>query len=82
MNRNWTGKFQVTLLFAYISWKKLRSHTLQVSSEKVIVILSGTMKAKYMKEDVWKSFFVNFQRGISQFQYELSSSKKISGDIK
>ena len=23
MNRNWTGKLQVTLLFAYISWKKI-----------------------------------------------------------
>ena len=82
MNRNWTAKFQVTLLFAYIFWKKLRSYTLQVSSEKVIVILPGKMKAKYMKEDVWKSFVVSFQRGISQLQYELTSSQKISRDIK
>ena len=34
MNRNWTGKL---LLFAYISWKNLCSHTFKASLEKVVV---------------------------------------------
>ena len=50
-------KLQVTLLFAYISWKKLFSHTFKASLEEVIVMHSEKMKAKYMKDDVWKSFF-------------------------
>ena len=79
---NWTGKLQVTPLLAYISWKKLCSRTLKVSSEKVILMSSEKMKAKCMKEDVWKSFFVNFQGGISQLQYELTSSQKIFRDFK
>ena len=57
MNCNWTGKLQVALLSAYISWKKLYSHTFKASSEEVIVMHSEKMKVKYMKEDVWKSFF-------------------------
>ena len=31
VNRNWRGKLQVTLLFAYISWKKWCSHTFKAS---------------------------------------------------
>ena len=57
MNPNWTGKLQVTLIFAYISCKKFCSHTLKVSSEEVIVMASWKMKAKHMKEDMWKRFF-------------------------
>ena len=57
MNPNWTGKLQVTLIFAYISWKKFCSHTLKASSEEVIVMASWKMKAKHMKEDMWKRFF-------------------------
>ena len=38
-------------------WKKLCSHTFKASSEEVIVMHSEKMKAKYMKEDVRKSFF-------------------------
>ena len=38
MNRNWTGKLQVKLFFAYISWKKFCSHTFKVSSEEAIVM--------------------------------------------
>ena len=34
-----------------------RKYTLKISSEKVIVMPSEKMKAKYTKEDVWKSFF-------------------------
>ena len=64
MNRNWTGKL---LFSSYISWKKLRSHTFKASLEEVIVIYSEKMKAKCMKENVWKSFFFgNLQVGISQ----------------
>ena len=37
MNRNWTGKLQVTILFAYIFWKKLCLCTFKASSEEVIV---------------------------------------------
>ena len=56
MNRNWTGKLQVTILFACISWKKLYSHTFKAPLEEVIVIYSEKMKVEYMKEDVWKFF--------------------------
>ena len=57
MNRTWTGKLQVTLLSAYISWNKLCLHSFKASLEEVLVIPSEKMKAKYMKEDVWKRFF-------------------------
>ena len=40
MNRNETGKLQVTLFFAYISWKKLYSHISKATSEEVIVMRS------------------------------------------
>ena len=50
-------KLQVTLLFAYISWKKFCWHTFKASSEGVIVMRFQKMKTKYMKEDMWKSFF-------------------------
>ena len=63
MNRDWTSKLQVILLAAK---KKLASHTFKASWEEVIVMHSGKMKAKYMKEDEWKSFFVNLQADISQ----------------
>ena len=36
MNRNCTGKLQVTLLFAYISRKKLCSYTSKATTEEVI----------------------------------------------
>ena len=48
-------ELQVTLLSAYISRKKLCSQTFKAPSEKVILMYSEKMKAKYMKEDVWKS---------------------------
>ena len=57
MNRNWAGKLQVTLLSAYIFWKKLCSHSFKASLEEVTVMYSEKIKAKYMKKDVWKSFF-------------------------
>ena len=57
MNRNWTGKLQVTLLSTYISRKKLCSQTFKASSEEVILMYSEKMKAKCMKKDVRKSFF-------------------------
>ena len=34
MNLNWLGKLQVTLVFAFIFWKKLSSHTFKASSEE------------------------------------------------
>ena len=50
MNRNWTGKIQVTLLLVYIFWKKESSHSFKASLEEVIVIRSDKMKEKYIKE--------------------------------
>ena len=47
------GKLQVT---AYIYGTKLCSHTFKSSSEEVTAMYSLKMKAKYMKEDVWKFF--------------------------
>ena len=55
MNRNWTCKLEVALLFAYTSWKKLCLHAFKAFSEEVIVMRSEKTKTKYM-EDVWKSF--------------------------
>ena len=57
MNRNWTGKLQVTLLPAYITRNKLCPQIFKASSEEAIVMYSEKMKAKCMKEDVLKSFF-------------------------
>ena len=57
-NSHWTGKLQLTLLFSYTFWEKLCSHTFKASLKEVMVIPSDKMKAKYMKEDVWKSFFL------------------------
>ena len=82
MNRNWTSKLQVILRFAYISRKKFCSHTLKASLEEVIVTRSYKMKAKYMKEDMWKSFFVNLQVDILQLHYELTSSQIVFKDLK
>ena len=50
MNPDWTGKLQVKLLFT----ERDCAHTL---SKWYSDIHSEKMKAKYMKEDVWKSFF-------------------------
>ena len=69
-------KLQVTPLSAYICWKKLCSHIFKASLEEVIVMHSEKMKAKYVKEDVWKSFFfVNLQVGIPQLHNRLTSSQ-------
>ena len=66
MNRNWTGKLQVTLLSALTFPEKLYSQTFKARSQKVIVMYSEKMKAKFMKEDMWKKyFFVNLQIDIS-----------------
>ena len=54
MNRNWTSKVQVTVLFTYIFWKILYPYTFKASLKEVIVIRSEKMKAKYMKENVQK----------------------------
>ena len=83
MNRNWTGKLQVTILSAYISWKKLCSHTFKPYLEEVIGVHHEKMKAKYMKEDVWKSFyFVNLEAGILQLHYKLTYSEIFCRDFK
>ena len=57
MNRDWTGKLQVTLISTYISRKKFCSQTFKASSEELIVMYSEKIEAKCMKEDVWKRFF-------------------------
>ena len=56
MNRDWTGKLQVTLLFAYISWKKMCAHIFNASSEELIMMHHEKTKAKYMEEDERKIF--------------------------
>ena len=81
MNRNWTGILQGTLFFAYIPWKKCCSHTFRVSSKEVTVMHSEKLKAKYMKEDVWKSFFHKLAGWLSQLHYELTSSQIIFSDF-
>ena len=68
--------------YKYIYWKKLCSDTFKASSEEVIVMYSAKMKADYMKEDVWKSFFGNLQVGILQLHYRLTSSQIIFRDFK
>ena len=50
-------------------------------TEQVIVMYSEKMKEKCMKEDVWKSFFVNFQVGISQLHKRLTSSQTVFRDF-
>ena len=56
MNHDWTGKLQVTLLFAYISWKKMCAHIFNASSEELIMMHHEKTKAKYMEEDERKFF--------------------------
>ena len=60
----------------------MRAHSLKASLEEVIVKHSEKIKVKYMKEDAWKSFFVNLQAGISQLHYRLTSSQTIFRDFK
>ena len=55
------------------------SHTLKVSLEEVIIMFSEKMKAKFVKEDVWKSFFrklagshlaISFQINFSTYNFQ------------
>ena len=49
------------------------SHTLKVSLEKVIIMLSEKINAKFVKEDMRKSFFfANLQVRISQLHCRLT----------
>ena len=50
-------------------WKRLL--------KEVIVMHSEKMKAKYMKKDAWKSFFVSLQADILQLHYRLTSLQMI-----
>ena len=53
------GKIQVEplIIYIYISWKKECSHNFNVSSEETTAMRYERIKAKYIKEYVWKSFF-------------------------
>ena len=74
INRNWAGKLLVTLLAAYIFWKKLCSQTFKDSSEEVFRENIGKMDERV--------FFVNLQVGISQLHYRLTSlHKQFSGKL-
>ena len=53
----WNSDSDLFLWDIYISWKKLCSRTFKASSEEVIEMRSQKMKPKYLKEDMWKSFF-------------------------
>ena len=50
LNRNWTGKIQVTLLSAYISWKKLCLHTFKTSSKEVMLMHSEKIMASFFRK--------------------------------
>ena len=51
--------------------------------DEVIVMHFEKMKAKNMKNDMWKSFFfLNLQFGILQLHYRLTSSQIVFRDIK
>ena len=64
--------------------KKLCSQTFKASFEEVIVMYSEKMKAKCMKDDVWKSFFffINLQFDISQLHNRLTPSQTVFWDFK
>ena len=79
MNRNWPGKL---LLCAYISWKKLCSHTFKASSEKVIVCILRKWRLNARKRVCERVFFVNLQVGISRLHYNLTSSQTVIRDFK
>ena len=55
VNRNWTGKLQITLLFAY---KEIVLTHIQSLFRRSNRDASEKMKAKYMNQDVWKSVFL------------------------
>ena len=61
---NWTGKLQVTLFVAYIFPKSVLAHFQRLLGRSNRDVF-WKMKAKHMKENVWKSFFLNFQVDIS-----------------
>ena len=79
MNRNWPGKL---LLCAYISWKKLCSHTFKASSEKVIVCILRKWRLNARKRVCERVFFVSLQVGISRLHYNLTSSQTVIRDFK
>ena len=62
MNRNWTGKLQVTLLSTYISRKKWYSQGLFGRSNSDVF---WENKGKMHEEGCAKVFFVNLQVGTS-----------------
>ena len=78
MNRNWPGKL---LLCAYISWKKLCSHTFKASSEKVIVCILRKWRLNAKKRVCERDFFVNLQVGISRLHYNLTFSQTVIRDF-
>ena len=57
MNRNWTGKLQVTIFSTYIFRKKLCSQTLKASSEEV----SRCILRKW-RQNAWRRMCENFFR--------------------
>ena len=57
MNRNWTGKLQVTLLIALFSERNILAHFQSLFGE-VILIYSEKLKAKYMNEGGCVNSFV------------------------
>ena len=52
-------KYKWRFFFVYVNRKKECSHNLKDLSKRVIVVRSEKMKAKYLKEYLWKSFFRN-----------------------
>ena len=85
MNRSWTDKIQVTLLFVSISWKKEYLHDFKASLEEVIVMLpegnEGNEGKIHKGVCLKECLYVNLQACIWQLQYELISSQVIYRDF-
>ena len=80
MNRNWTGKLQVTLLFYFLKEILFAHFQSLLGRSNPGSFLEN--EGKYIKEDMWKSFFLNLQVGISQLFFKLTSSQVVVKDFK
>ena len=82
MNHNRTGKLQITLLSAYISWKKLCSHTSKASSEEAKAVARSCAVKKVFLEKFQNSqestcarvsFLIKLQAWILPLVHEIST---------
>ena len=80
MNRNWTVKLQVTLLFYFLKEIIFAHFQSLLGRSNRSSFLEN--EGKYIKKDMWKSFFLNFKVGISQLFFKLTSSQVVVKDFK